>query len=698
MEYNEKDFARRANKKSMGMWLAMLVVLSVAYIFEILKGLKTVEFYIILELLCWAPFIAGIVVLCVKGWHAKCYKEIVGLGFGVVYLYAMLTAPGILVFTYILPLASMLIIYKDIKFILRYGIFNIVVLAFTIVRNYLNGMNAPSDVSNYEIQLVATIFCYVGYWVAIKHMADSDGALLGSVKDNLAKVVATIKKVKSASNAVVDGVNVVRELSEENKEDAKAVTDTMGELVEKSKELSQSVDSSLGMSEDIAQQVTNVAELVEHIVELSNKSAGHAHSSVQELENAVEATNSMARLSSEIEVILSEFKNQFDRVKQETGIIESISSQTNLLALNASIEAARAGEQGKGFAVVADEIRNLSSGTKTSSDSIMQALQLLETVSGKMTESITTIVELIESSLSTIQTVNESVGMIAEDSQQLGDEIQVVDSAMKRVENSNQSMIANMQNVQDIMVAMTEGVMKTEATTVTMMRKYDDTARSVENIECIVGNLVEELGDGGFMSLEDIEEGMKLLFVDSEGVECPAYVAEACEGNVFVKATTEINNFLAEHKKKQFEVRIVVNNNNYIWQEAMLVRDKERRDFYRLVVEGKLKVVNRRKYPRLGITNSCDVFMPSSKHTCSGRMQNISAGGYSFKCDDMELAQMQGKKVQVNIKNFDIPQCSALSGVVTRITEEADTYSVGCRMMEDNDTIRDYVEKKMQLK
>lgn len=696
MEYNEKDFARRANKKLMGMWLAMLIVLSVAYIFEIMKGLKTIEFYIILELLCWVPFIAGIVVLNVKGWHARCYKEIVGVGFGLVYLYAMLTAPGILVFTYILPLASMLIIYKDIKFIWRYGVFNIAVLCFTIVRNFMNGMNAASDISNYEVQLVATIFCYIGYWVAIKHMVDSDGALLDSVKDNLAKVVTTVKKVKVASNSVVDGVTVVRELSEENKEDAKAVTDTMGELVEKSRELGQSVDSSMDMSEDIAKQVINVAELVEHIVELSDKSAVHAHSSVQELGNAVDAANSMAKLSSEIEVILNEFRNQFDRVKQETGIIESISSQTNLLALNASIEAARAGEQGKGFAVVADEIRNLSSGTKASSDSIMQALQLLETVSGKMTESITTIVELIESSLNTIQNVNERVEMIAEDSQQLGDEIHVVDSAMKHVETSNQNMIENMQNVQEIMTAVTDGLERTESTTVTMMRKYEETARSVESIECIVGNLVEELGDGGFMSLDDIEPDMKLVLTDGAGNECSAYVAEAEGGNVFVKATNELNNFLAEHKKKHFEASIVVNNNNYIWQEAMLVRDRHRKDYYQLIVEGKLKVVNRRKYPRLGIMNSCDIFIPSKKQTCKGKMVNISAGGFSFKFSERELSQIKGERVQIRINDFELSQCASLVGVVIRVTEDGDTYNVGCRMMEDNDMIRDYVEKKRQ--
>lgn len=64
--------------------------------------------------------------------------------------------------------------------------------------------------------------------------------------------------------------------------------------------------------------------------------------------------------------------------------------------MNASIEAARAGEAGKGFAVVANEIRELSSGTQTSSNSIMEALSRLEAISEKMMKSISETVELIQ--------------------------------------------------------------------------------------------------------------------------------------------------------------------------------------------------------------------------------------------------------------------------------------------------------------
>lgn len=227
----------------MGMWLAMAIVLSIAYIFEIKKGLKTVEFYIIMELICWIPFIFGLIVLKIKGWHTKWYQDIVGLVFGFLYLYIMMTAPGTLAFTYILPLTSMLIIYKNRNFILRCGVLSMSVLCITIVRNYLNGINTPNDISNSEIQFAIMLFSYIGYIVAIKHMSTSDGALLGTVQSNLDKVVHTVKKVKTGSSAIVDGVTVVRELSEENKEDAGVVVNTMESLVERSRELGQSIDS-----------------------------------------------------------------------------------------------------------------------------------------------------------------------------------------------------------------------------------------------------------------------------------------------------------------------------------------------------------------------------------------------------------------------------------------------------------------------
>ena len=94
------------------MWLAMLLVLSVAYAMEIVKGLKSPSYFIVMELIAWVPFIAGLVAVKIQGWHSKLYHDICGVGYGLFYLYIMVTSPGTLAFTYILPLVSIFVIYK----------------------------------------------------------------------------------------------------------------------------------------------------------------------------------------------------------------------------------------------------------------------------------------------------------------------------------------------------------------------------------------------------------------------------------------------------------------------------------------------------------------------------------------------------------------------------------------------------------
>lgn len=58
------------------------------------------------------------------------------------------------------------------------------------------------------------------------------------------------------------------------------------------------------------------------------------------------------------------------------------------------------------------------------------------------------------------------------------------------------------------MVETKDSVIGSEKTTITMMSKYEETAKDIGNIESIVGKLVEELGVGGFMSTKDLFNSM----------------------------------------------------------------------------------------------------------------------------------------------------------------------------------------------
>ena len=67
------------------------------------------------------------------------------------------------------------------------------------------------------LQFAIVICCYGCTNMAIAHLVQSDGALTASIKSNMARVVQTVEQVKEASNEIVDGVTVVRELADENR-------------------------------------------------------------------------------------------------------------------------------------------------------------------------------------------------------------------------------------------------------------------------------------------------------------------------------------------------------------------------------------------------------------------------------------------------------------------------------------------------
>ena len=281
----------------------------------------------------------------------------------------------------------------------------------------------------------------------------------------------------------------------------------------------------------------------------------------------------MSALSSKIETILETFKKEFENVKQETSTIEGITSQTNLLALNASIEAARAGEAGKGFAVVADQIRSLSSGTQDSSNSIMEALSHLEATSDEMLESITETVELIQLNIEKVSTVNKSVSDITSDATSLGDNIKVVDSAVKQVENSNETLTANMNKVGEIMQIMTESINNAEQTTKTMLSKYEASARSATDIESVVGELMEELGIGGFMNVSDIKSGMKFRMViegqTNAREEYTGEVVDRKDNNVYININNRAT-FDDKRRNLKCSFNAVVDNVLYCWNDIAI--------------------------------------------------------------------------------------------------------------------------------
>ncbi|MBQ9143126.1 MAG: PilZ domain-containing protein, partial [Lachnospiraceae bacterium] len=274
-----------------------------------------------------------------------------------------------------------------------------------------------------------------------------------------------------------------------------------------------------------------------------------------------------------------------------------------------------------------------------------------------------------------------------------------VDSAVKEVEASNKILTDNMKQVCDLMEVMTERIDRAEFTTKEMLSKYEESAKNAGSIEAVVGQLMEELGVGGFMGVQDVREGMKISVVLKDaGAGRGEFIGEvvACEDkNLYVVMEDDGKDaFDKKEKHTLCQLRIVVDNILYCWEDIELsFAANDKRGKYMLTVETNPQVFNRRKYPRMPLTNTCFIKVKGDEHSYLGRMVNISANGFAFASREELFANVKGKDVIVDVNDLRILNNKPLEGCIIRSSNNDGEYVVGCRMPQDSEVIKEYVSK-----
>ena len=694
MIYDENVFKEKANRKARKIWIVFAVLLSANYGSDTSGGLYPTTSYLIFLALCWLPLIFGEVLLRVKGWATELYRYDLVIGYGIFYTFVICTTASPIAFTYILPVTSLLVLYKNRKFMINCGIANALIIVGAAVYRYMLGFNSASDMKNYQLQLSCIVLCYICYVMSIRHLNESDGAMTDSIKADLHRVVTTVEQVKSSSNIILDGITVVRELASENKHGSDIVMLGMNELTDNNNMLQDRTTSSTQMTSDIRAQVENVVALIGEMITLVEKTQSHSGVSAEDLKSLVNTAATMSQLSTELENVLENFRQEFEMVKQETGTIEKITNQTNLLALNASIEAARAGEAGKGFAVVADQIRTLSTETHASSDQIRDALSRLDATSAKMTSSIEETLKLIQITLEKVTQTGDNVNQIASDSVQLGNHIQVVDNAIKEVENSNTQLVSNMEQVSNIVDTITTCITLSSRTSERMLSKYQETADNINTIEDVMENMMCDLGIGGFMGIEDIKPGMKidLQLVGQEDVQYLGELIEQLPEGLLVSCQKK----LTVNGSASCMLQVTAGNILYCWDKATISPAPESGEHaFRITITTRPRINNRRKYPRMDLNNTCTIKFKNSDTEYAATMENISANGFAFLATDKIFTQSKNADVIITIHDFALPNHNVLEGRIIRCSDDNGLYIVGCQMPEDNFYILEYVEKNL---
>lgn len=158
---------RRINRNMVRGWLIIVAVLFVTYVGEVIKGERTLSYLVAFLAAVMLPALFVFVIYLRKSdWKQLCYFIVPG--YFVMYIFVMLTGSTHMVFSYILPMLSLLVLYHHPNLILWTGVASLVVNITSIAQNFRTGVLNLSNSKDAEIQIALIVLCFGGSYVAAR--------------------------------------------------------------------------------------------------------------------------------------------------------------------------------------------------------------------------------------------------------------------------------------------------------------------------------------------------------------------------------------------------------------------------------------------------------------------------------------------------------------------------------------------------
>ena len=158
---------QKINRRMLAGWLVIVAVLVVSYAGEVIKGERTVDYLLSFVPVVVLPWLVVFIIDRKKpGWKNLC--NFIVVGYFMMYFFVMLTGSTSMVFSFILPLLSLLVLYHHPALILYTGAASLLVNLFFIIQNYRLGLLDVSNSKDAEIQLALIILCFSGSYIASK--------------------------------------------------------------------------------------------------------------------------------------------------------------------------------------------------------------------------------------------------------------------------------------------------------------------------------------------------------------------------------------------------------------------------------------------------------------------------------------------------------------------------------------------------
>ena len=180
------------------------------------------------------------------------------------------------------------------------------------------------------------------------------------------------------------------------------------EMVEEVTAQTASIQAMTLSSKALEASIQEISEEVGHIREDAQSAIAVSKTSVTNMGETISAVTDSVNEIRGIHQKVAEFNTKIEQISEIIDMVKKLAKQSNLLALNASIEAARAGEAGRGFAIVANQVKDLSTNTGQSAETVVSYVTELQ-------ESLTELKALVDSTTAHLEAGNAKVAQSVED-------------------------------------------------------------------------------------------------------------------------------------------------------------------------------------------------------------------------------------------------------------------------------------------
>lgn len=447
----QKKFSSSAyvNKVALICHTVIDLILLLAYAIELVKGARTLGYFLVFALLCIVPVVVEFI-FYKKNSENTLQKHLISIGYGILYIFVVLTTHSALAWTYAVPMFIVIILYRDVRCCSLIGSGAVVVNIIYVAYYAVTIGYAKTDLADVEIRVICLAIAAV-YMVltslAVKKVNEDQ---VQKIREKGEATEALTADILKTSNSMIAGIGSATEKVTQLGESVEQIRNSMNEVSSGSTETAEAVQAQLQRTEQIQ----------EHIVRVKNTAGKIKQSMLDTVQKVNEGTVQMEALSERVQISIDANRQVLEQMKilgeyagKMNSIIETITSiadNTSLLALNASIEAARAGESGKGFAVVASQISELANQTKVAT---VNVTTLIENVANEL-ESVEKAVEVVSESnranMERSHVVSDSFTGISNGTEDIGRQAKELFDIVGELENANADIVENIQTISAI--------------------------------------------------------------------------------------------------------------------------------------------------------------------------------------------------------------------------------------------------------